>query len=278
VNQSTIIRALALFSAIALGAPTVAFAAQPGADAVAPGTASRVAELNEAGAKHYGDRNYRLAIEKFIEAYAIDHDPNLLFNIARCYEELGDLDAAIEKYEDFTDQKGADAEGRLRAHESLETLRALKRARAGESVAPAAASAAGEPDHERARREPDGSPEPRSFLPWALLGSGVVVASVGGTLYVLGARDHERVTSAPGFGNTGDVHPMTRAEAQSLVDAGDTKKLLGGVGVGLGGALLTTSIVLFLSGGETMADADSSATLSLDPGPDRFSAYLRGRF
>src|SRR5262245_29889092 len=62
---------------------------------------ARVAELNEAGAKHYAKRNYRLAIESFIEAYAIDHDLNLLFNIARCYEELGETAAAIEKYQAF---------------------------------------------------------------------------------------------------------------------------------------------------------------------------------
>ena len=59
---------------------------------------ARVSELNEAGAKYYSARSYRRAIEKFIEAYAIDRDPNLLFNIARCYEELGETAAAIEKY------------------------------------------------------------------------------------------------------------------------------------------------------------------------------------
>ena len=63
-----------------------------------PADAARVTELNEAGARFYREKNYRRAIEKFIEAYAIDRDPNLLFNIARCYEELGDTRAAIEKY------------------------------------------------------------------------------------------------------------------------------------------------------------------------------------
>src|SRR5688572_2447927 len=93
------------------GAPSAAWAVETKSSA-APATGSNVAQLNEEGAALYAARDYRRAIEKFIQAYAVDTDPNLLFNIARCYEELGDVDAAIEKYETFLKTPGADTRGR----------------------------------------------------------------------------------------------------------------------------------------------------------------------
>src|SRR5262245_54578859 len=116
---------------------------------------ANVGQLNEEGAAFYAARDYRRAIEKFIQAYAIDSDPNLLFNIARCYEELGENEAAIEKYETFLKTPGADAKGRQRARESLT---ALREAQAGGSNSGASSTnttaesetskASGEPVHE----------------------------------------------------------------------------------------------------------------------------------
>src|SRR5262245_47021729 len=148
--------ALALVPAIAIAialalAPTPAIA-EPAADGSDPGRAARAAELNEAGARLYRERNYRQAIERFIEAYAIDRDANLLFNIARCYEELGDTSAAIEKYTAYINAPGADAAGRLRAEQSLRALRALQRrpplpeAKAAAAAKPALDESSASPD------------------------------------------------------------------------------------------------------------------------------------
>src|SRR6478735_6538118 len=102
--------------------------AEPSAEATTNSTdgSARITELNETGARAYAERNYRAAIEKFVEAYAIDHDPNLLFNVARCYEKLGDLPAAIEKYQAFLAAPGADTEGRVKANASLAELERLR--------------------------------------------------------------------------------------------------------------------------------------------------------
>jgi tetratricopeptide (TPR) repeat protein len=236
---------------------------------------ARVAELNETGAKHYAKRNYRLAIESFIEAYAIDHDPNLLFNIARCYEELGETAAAIEKYQAFIAAPGADADGRVRAEASLRSLKQLKgtsqdprdTARPGD----AAPAAAADPPAEE-------SPEIAPYLKWGALGGGVLLAGLGATFYYLGAQDHAEVTSAAGYGDPNAVHPLTRSEAQALVDSGDTKKLIGGIGMGVGGALLVTSVVLFVTGGKPDTGETSGVAFGFAPGPGDVSAALSGRF
>src|SRR5512147_1101856 len=93
------------------------FAAEPGApldagvEPPAPG-AERVVELNEQGNALYASGDYRRAAELFLQAHAIDEDPNLLFNIGSCYEALGDIDAALEKYRAFLASPDADPEGR----------------------------------------------------------------------------------------------------------------------------------------------------------------------
>jgi hypothetical protein len=259
--------------ALWLAAPSLAGAAEPGAD----DESARVAELNESGAKHYADRSYRRAIEKFIEAYAIDHDPNLLFNIARCYEELGETDAAIEKYRAFVAAPGADTDGRLRAQESLKALEKLR----AEGPAPSARDTEGSTTPAAAPpAEPGAAGEPSgSVLPWVALGAGVVAAGLGTTFYVLGVRDHDRVTNAPGYGDASGVHPMTEREARSLVASGDTKKVVGGIGLGLGGALVATGAVLFLSGNKGAPARDASAlTFTVDPSPRHVSLAVSGRF
>lgn len=264
-------------AALALGALLTSppAGAEPQGSDASDSNAARIAELNEAGAKAYAERNYRAAIEKFVEAYAIDHDPNLLFNIARCYEKLGDLPAAIEKYETFIATPGADTEGRLKAKASLRELRQLE-SQGGTTQESSAAPEASESPRAADTDAQSSSTFPR-LLPWLSLGGGAVLAGVGATFYVFGMRDHDQVTSAKGYGSTSSVHPMTRSEAQSYVDAGDTKKRIGGIGLGLGGALLATSAVLFLTGGNS-AEPETTTRLSLEPSPTGVVATYGGRF
>ena len=230
--------------------------AEAGADVAEPGRAARAAELNESGARLYRARNYRQAIEKFIEAYAIDRDANLLFNIARCYEELGDTAAAIEKYTAYVNAPGADAAGRLRAEQSLRALRELRAGKTKTASPPPPGAGGSEPGedsgHEAqpsAAAQTDGS-SVRGTLAWGALATGVVLAGLGATVFYLGMQDHNRVTSSPGYGDPAAVNPMTLPEARALVDSGDWKKLAGGIGLGVGGALLATSAALFIWPGE----------------------------
>ncbi len=82
----------------------------------------------EEGLTLYRSHDYRKAIERFLDAYSRDPDPNLMFNIARCYEALGDGPAAIEKYELFLSKPGGDIGGRTKAEEALKRLRTKKEA------------------------------------------------------------------------------------------------------------------------------------------------------
>ncbi len=247
------------------------------ASANSAGSQTNVAQLNEEGAAFYAARDYRHAIEKFIQAYAVDSDPNLLFNIARCYEELGETDAAIEKYETFLKTPGADARGRQRARESLAALREAADA-ARTSPAPHGASSANQELSSGGAQaaEPARAAEGASNWPWVVLGGGVVAAAVGTTFYLMGVSDHDKVTGAQGFGDPNVVTGMTRRQAEDLVASGDSKKLIGGISLGLAGALAATYVVLMITDDPPSASAGPS--LALDWSPSGSSLTVQGSF
>jgi len=249
------------FTSIAVSAFLALLSAQAPARAAEPrqsnATSSSLEQLNEEGATLYAARDYRRAIERFIQAYAIEPDPNLLFNIARCYEELGEADAAIEKYETFLKTPGADTRGQKRARESLVALREGRTGAAAPapSAAPSGPSPAAQPAPPVARAEHDGA-----LVPWLTLGGSAVFAALGTTFYLLGKSDHDELTSARGFDDGAGVSEMTHREADDLVSSGDTKKLIGGVSFGLAGALAATYVVLLVT-------RDDESTPERQPGP-----------
>jgi len=281
-------KAVLLSLVLAIGATLAAVPARAD-DAVDPAArAANVARLSDDGFTLFKARDYRHAVEKFLEAYALDPDPNLLFNVARCYESMGDVDAAIEKYEAFLAKPDADPKGRQRA---TEAIRALRQSRAGAAAAPAktapaassmtgATSANAVPAAALDTNGPRRADDARSLkAPLILLGAGALVALTGGVVYALGARDHAKVTDSSGYGMPGAVDVLTEAQATALIQSGDRKKLIGVIGFGVGGALLATSGILFAtrSSGETERTI-AGIGLGVPPSGDGAQLMLRGNF
>jgi len=243
-----------------------------------PGFVNSVEALNEQGAVLYERGAYRQALEKFIEAYAIDHDSNLLFNVARCYDVLVDLAAATEKYQAFL--AGADEENGKRARKALERVARAKQTKSADqtqsteqeerslytSTASSSPSADQSAAHSAAR-----------LAPWLVLGGGVLVSAAGVVFLALGAQDHQRITSASGYDDSSAVDVMTEHEARELADSGVTKKTIGALGLGLGGALITTSVILFVLD-EPRESRSASVALGVDAAESAATLLLRGAF
>lgn len=239
-----------LLLGVAFG-PNAAHAQAPSSDA------ARAVQLNEAGAELYTASNYAGALAAFERAYALIGEPNLLFNIAGCYEQLGQRERAIEYYHRFLGAPEAGPEGRKRAIEALEALEANTPAQPPFAPTPAEPSAWDHP-----------------AWPLATLGSGILLAGLGTGLYLDGARDHDEVTGAPGSASPSRPSALTEVEAQRLIDSGDTKKLIGGIGLGLGSALIATHVVLSLWRAGEAETPEARAELRLVPG----GCLLTGRF
>jgi hypothetical protein len=203
--------------------------------------ATRAMQLNDTGSELYAAGNYAAALQTFEHAYALVTEPNLLFNIAGCHEQLGDRNQAIEYYRWFLSSPGVNPEGRRRA------IAALGRLTDEPPPAPPA--------------QPE--PKPESVVwPLATLGAGILFAGVGAGLYVDGAHDQNEVTRAPVDGDGS----LTDAQSQKLIDSGDTKKLVGAISLGVGGALIATHVVLIVWRASEKEHDAPSAELRLVPG------------
>jgi tetratricopeptide (TPR) repeat protein len=226
-----------------------------------PAGSERVVALNEEGGALYAAGEYRRAAERFLQAYAVDEDPNLLFNIASCYEALGDIDAALEKYRVFLAAPDADPEGRPRAEQAIARLTELESSPAAASPQPAPAALAATP----AAAPLDTVAPDATWVPWAGLGAGAALGALGAAFYLLGAADHAEVTDAPGFDAPDSVARMTRRRADALVRSGDTKKVIGVASASAGAALIVGSVVWWLVDPTDRSSASTPVEVTLNP-------------
>lgn len=262
----------------AAGLPVTARAQAPASEV------ERAVALNEQGSELYAEGQISAALDAFERAHALVAEPNLLFNIAGCHERLGRHAEAIEYYRWFLSMPGAQPEGRRRAIASLGRLQRLAQqppaARSSPStpsalfvpslpskpLPPAPAAATGRATAAPATVAPrDMSAEGSAFWPLATLGAGMLFAGLGAGLYLDGAHDHNEVRHAPAAGASG-ASALTEVEAQRLIDAGDVKKQLGVVGLGLGGALIASHLALTLWSTDPSGDDQTSAEIRLIPG------------
>ena len=195
-------------------------AAEPGTGSETPAPAAL--ELSEDARNRYDRGEYERALVLFNEAYAREPDPNLLFNIARCHEKLGQPQAAIEKYEAFLASPNGDPTGREKAAASRDELVQRRELAASKSGKPASRTLGGETGE--SAPVPDGSV---NLTPWLLLGAGVAAVASGVVVYSLGIRDHHELENQAGYGDPNRVVPMTQKDAEARVDFGKQQEARG---------------------------------------------------
>ena len=234
---------------VALLASAPALADDPTADAAAH--AARVDKLNEEGTAAYRARDYRRANEKFQQAYALDPDPNILYNIAKTYELLGDDRAALEKFEQFVAQPGADPQGRTKANAKIVEIRA----RLAESKRPPPPPPPPAPDVAAPARPPPPR-EQRLVLPTiAAAGVGLAGVAVGGIFGVTALAKQSSLNKIC----KAKLCPET---ASSDISTLRTSSTLSTVGFVVGGVGIAAAVVLYLVGRPASRDSSSIGTIS----------------
>ena len=72
----------------------------------------RAAELSAEATELFQKELYNSAVELFLKAYAVDPQLVFIYNIAVCYERLGDSDNCVGYYEKYLEQHAAENEGK----------------------------------------------------------------------------------------------------------------------------------------------------------------------
>jgi len=195
----------------------------------------------EKGLTFYKAGDYERAVASFVKVYRVAPNPNLIYNIARCFEELKRFGEAADSYEEYL-KLSPEASDRPQVEVTIKTLRSLASAKASSE-----ASTASEPP----------APQPKSnALELGLLGAGAVLMT-GGVWYGLEAgsaadRRDEADTKAQ-FNNAQSDMSSAALRADVLL---------------IGGALVaTTGVILMLTSSDEAPSAEpqSGVQLSLSP-------------
>lgn len=264
--------ALVLFFAV-----SAAFAANPKATA-----------LIKEGDRLYKDNKYREAAEALKKAYDLDPVPTLLYNIARAYDQAGELKIALDYYRQFVGQEGTDAALVKKANLAMDRLRTLvakdeataqvadaekKRledeARAAKEIAAAEAEKARlqKEQYEAEKKAALAASQSKSNtrLAVSLIVGGVAVGSLGtGIAFgVLAGQSKQSFNTA-----------ATVADKKRLQSETQTRALIADVSFGAALATAVVAIIVFPKG----APAEKSVQVVVSPSPDGAYAGLRGTF
>ena len=121
-------------------------AAATGPRAHAESAEAQVERLASEAVNAYRGADYNRAVELLTRAYEIRQVPALLYNLAKAYDKLGDVDHACDAYRRYADSADADPKLKAKADARLVVLDEIRRKKAAAAArrrAEAAAAAAG---------------------------------------------------------------------------------------------------------------------------------------
>ncbi|HEY1554507.1 MAG TPA: hypothetical protein VGF94_06700 [Kofleriaceae bacterium] len=175
--------------------------------AVAPARADdkaakhRAGELAAEAAQHYKRGEFEVSAALIRQAYALYPEPNLMYNLARSLEGMGDNKGAVEAYEQYL-ATAKNIEDRGALERRVATLEAeLGAAKPPESKLaptppPSPTPTSATPSAVVVVAPPDDVAGP-SVLPWVTIAVGVAAGGTGGGFAYLASNRHDAAASDP---------------------------------------------------------------------------------
>lgn len=236
-------RPLALSLALSL---LCAHATLARAEVGAETTLERAAEDYKRGVGHFKAGEYEQALLYFIRVYRVSPNPNLVYNIARAFEELQQVSEAADYYEEYL-RLNPDAADRREVELSVKALRGVARARE---------ESAREEQKRREQEEERAAVGARVTWGWVALG-GAALSLSGGVLFGLEAASQDEATQSASSLTAARAARDARTSAAAWAD---------GLYVG-GAALVGVGLYLLLTAPDAPAPQPPSATPSVSVSP-----------
>ena len=214
-------------------APNPAPAQAPPPARPSPEDASRARLHFEAGSSYYREGDYQTALREYQTAYRFAPRPALLYNIAQCWDRLGDKEQTVAYLRRYLEAEPA-AEDRPAVERWIANLqRALEDARRPPPPAPSAA-----PPSVSATAPPPSPPDSAGrFYTWIAAGTAVALGAAGLTFGLLARSRYDDLHD--GCGAT------TEGCAAKDVDGVRGRALAANVLLGASAAALATAGVLW---------------------------------
>jgi tetratricopeptide (TPR) repeat protein len=197
-------------------------------------------QLFSDGKKAYKQGDMQTAIKDLEAAYELEPAPVLLYNLARAYEGIGELEKAVSAYEHFLS-----AEPNAEDRGAIETRLATLKREIDEQAQKQAPSPPSEvaPEVPAAARSPSTAP----FFVLAGGGAGLVLGGIFGGL-------------ALGENHTQNASTTSQLDAQSAHDRASSFAVASDIGFIAGGALVAAGVVwLIVDRTQTKAPSRSGA-------------------
>lgn len=239
--------------------------------------ADQVERLHVEGAALYRAGAYREAITKFESAYAIFPEPNILYNLGRCFQALGEVDQAIEYYRRCAQHPDVTEVTRQKARAKLDILskadtKAIKKGIKGDTTTTSGSGAVSPattvPTKQQKIRKGANTP---AWIGLGITAAFVVATGVIGVMALNAQSDVDtELKRFPGDRDAID-------DAQSRVDElALTADIIGGTAI----AAACVTLYLFLRSGGSSEKANSgsdttTAGISIVPGS---GAVFHGQF
>ena len=224
----------------------------PGALALAEPSAAdkrRAGELAARSAESYKRGEYQVAVAQLRQAYALYPQPNLLYNLGRSLEKLGDAKGAIDAYEQYLSTADAIPDREAIA-KRVAALKAELPAEAVEKPPPPEKQPADEVVHAGGpAQQQQQQPRARSTVaPWLTISAGVVIGGGGGALAAYAIDRHDAALRA-----------STGVAAQRLQQTAQKSALAANVLVPVGAVIAVVGIVWRIHVGRVRATASGVA-------------------
>lgn len=235
--------------------------------------------------QHYSARRYEQAIDLFEQAFAIQEEPELVYNIARSHERLANREQALEWYERFINMPGTTGELRTRALSNITSLRqeitALRAAEQAEqadqdSLDRANATGSGTPTPTPEQPVQPPPPRPLRAAGYALVGVGAAAMIAGGIFGGMALAAHSDFEDASETYSENRVDLRDDVEFRSLMA---DILLFSGAGIAAAGiALVVVDAIRAGRAEEGDDESDVSLVPSLTVANGGYGFGVTGRF
>jgi tetratricopeptide (TPR) repeat protein len=235
MTRAALVGFVLLASTVALAGPDKGGIVDPFAKGSHPDSANRkrAGELSAQSAQHYKRGEFEVAAALLRQAYALYAEPNLLYNLARALEGMGDKAGAIDAYEQYL-ATAKQIEDRGAITRRMTTLKAEldEQRRKTEIVTPQPAALESTPAPSEPVAEPIDRITPPSKLPWIPIVGGLALVGVGVGFGV----------SAKSYAEMAAEEPVG-LDAESLQTTAQDNATIANVMFVVGGAALVSGIV-----------------------------------